>query len=505
MEQGLTTNQLIQELTKSPHGDLKAYEPIGRRAAKEQVEFLAHLIAWNARKGQIRDAKVALPVVALTAKAIDPEFKENALAHLASLDPRNLLRGLRFAKEIGVFQNGHGMKSMVRQYLRAREANWGWWQRTAVQHRSALKELYMLFDVHPAPLPREILMFNRAPAGSVFEKIRNLSAMPSLEAAGVIITEKIPFLVAMGALGKKAKEEALVMALVDRMSASELVNNSKMLERIGLKNSAVLRSAYAEALKKAEKSGKNTLKSAKAIDAVSDAGLKAQLTAMQEKQIAKVSVDGNWLVLGDKSPSMAESIEVSRLVSATLAKMVSGDVHLVFFDNTARYIKASGMTYEQILGKTRGVTAGGNGTSIGAGLQYALVNNLDVDGIAIISDGGDNQPPSFANCYKQYVQRQGKDIPIYLYRCDTSPQWRRETETWLNAFIRSLADIGQDVTQFDIRGGVDAYSLPNLVQTMRTNRYSLAQEILDTPLLTREKVYGHRKNEVAIESEEVYA
>jgi len=37
---------------------------------------------------------------------------------------------------------------------------------------------------------------------------------------------------------------------------------------------------------------------------------------------------------------------------------------------------------------------------------------------------------------------------------------------------------------------VDFYSLPNLVQTMRTNRYSLIEEIMETPLLTLEQAFA---------------
>ena len=492
---GLTPNEIISALAKSPHGKLEEYLPVGRRAAVEQPDFLAHLIAWNARKGQIRDAKVALPLMALTARSLYKDFRENALAHLASLDPRNLLRGLRFAKGVGVFQNGHGMKSMVRQYLRSREANWGWWQRTAVQYRQALKELYVLFDVHPAPVPREILFLNQYPAGSVFEKVKLLPSLPPVEAAGVIITEKIPFLVAIGALGANASNETLVMALIDRMSASELVNNSKMLEKLGMKTSPVLRSAYAAALKRAETSKANTLKSAKAIEKVSDPGLKAQLTAMQEKQIQGVSAQGDWLVLVDKSGSMRQAIELGRKVAAVIAKMAAGSVHLVFFDVMPYYHNVTGKTYEEIKELTRRVMAQG-GTSIGCGVRFAIDKKLDVDGIAIISDGGDNTSPLFCGEYEKLVKEAGKEPPVYLYRVNGDD----------NSLSRSAASAGIDIQVFDMTGSsVDEYSLPNLVQTMRTNRYSLVQEIMDTPLLTLEKVYGRKISIEQPESEAVNA
>jgi hypothetical protein len=42
---------------------------------------------------------------------------------------------------------------------------------------------------------------------------------------------------------------------------------------------------------------------------------------------------------------------------------------------------------------------------------------------------------------------------------------------------------------FDLRDGkTDYYSIPNLVQTMRSNQYSLVDEIMATPLLSLSEV-----------------
>jgi hypothetical protein len=49
---------------------------------------------------------------------------------------------------------------------------------------------------------------------------------------------------------------------------------------------------------------------------------------------------------------------------------------------------------------------------------------------------------------------------------------------------------GIAIEQFELGGHVDYYSLPNLVKTMRTSRYSLVDEILETKLLTFKDVFG---------------
>lgn len=86
MEKGLTRNQIIQELTRSPHGELTVYEKVGRAAAKEDAEFLAHLIAWNRIHGQVRDSKVALPVISLTEPTFNGELAENSNAKRTETD-----------------------------------------------------------------------------------------------------------------------------------------------------------------------------------------------------------------------------------------------------------------------------------------------------------------------------------------------------------------------------------------------------------------------------------
>ena len=80
MESGLTKQQIISVLAKSTHKNLTEYVPIGTQSASREAEFFGHLIAWNQRNGQIRDSKIALPVLAYKAKP-DPILVDNALAH----------------------------------------------------------------------------------------------------------------------------------------------------------------------------------------------------------------------------------------------------------------------------------------------------------------------------------------------------------------------------------------------------------------------------------------
>jgi hypothetical protein len=486
-EHGITKREIISELTKSPHGDLAAYLPRVRAACQSEPEFTAHLIAWNAKNGQVRDAKVALPSLSL-GYAGGVEFEENAEAHLALLDPRNLLRAVRFCKTTAKppYANGR-VKRLVARYLRAREEPYARFDRVAVQHRAALKELYALLHIKPSPTVNRALFQGLYPAGSLLEAVRLLSVMSNQEAAGTILEKKIPFLAATGALGKRAKEPDLVLALIQRMSPAELVTNTGMLERLGLQANPALRSAFEEKLNQVAGSKQVTLKTTRAAAAVKSDTVREKLRGAQERQMKNMAIEGDWLVLGDKSGSMERAIDVSRHVATTLAALVKGRVHLVFFDVMPRYVEVTGKTYDQLLAETKHVSATG-GTSIGCGLRMLLDKRISVDGIAIVSDAAENSTPFFAPVFSDYVNRLDVEPTVYLYKTDGERT---------DALERSCEMAGIDLQRFDLRGGIDYYSLPNLVATMRVGRYSLVEEIMATPLRTLTEVFGEEKEEAA--------
>ena len=290
MEQGLTKQRIVAELSKSPHGSLKEYVPIGQQAVKQEGEFAAHLIAWNHKVGQIRDSKVALPVIGL-AYENDAELLDNAFAHLALLGPRELLRAFYFARELRPSGKMVKLRQLIGDYLHEKEQDKGW-DHIAIQHRKTLKELYSLGHVLPEKDRTHAVLWGfkgkgdnkvllPVPKGSVFEVVANLKNMSPTEAAGSIMKYRIPFLIAMGALGAKAKEPDLVQALIQAMSPTELTTNVKMLEKLGMKTNPALRGAFDKAMEKASTSKKNTLKTTQAVEAVEDAGLKEKLRGLQ--------------------------------------------------------------------------------------------------------------------------------------------------------------------------------------------------------------------------------
>ena len=483
VETGISKNQIIAELAKSPHGDLKDYVPLARRAAVEEPDFLAHLISWNRDKGQVRDSKVALPIITLATPAFsDPDYLENSLAHLGTLAPKYLMRAWRFEKQVRMTTKRRKMFwAMIERYLRFREGNRRLWDQTAIQHRGPLQELYRTCHVKPAEWADRILFKNQYPKGSVFADVAALSNMGATEAAATIMKWKLPWLLVPMLLGKKLKEPDILMVMIERMSATDLVNQSKFLDKLGMQKIPAAKAAYEQALAKASANPKaNALRAAKAIEMVEDEGLKEKLRVVQEKQMKASGIEGDWLVLGDCSGSMSQAIEVSRHVSATLAKMVKGQVHLIFFNTSPTHFEVTDKSYDEILKATKRIVANG-GTSIGCGLQYVLDEKIDVGGIAIISDGGENTTPYFGKVYQRYVKELDRTPTVYLYLTDGES----------DVFSSRCAQDDIDVQKFDLRRKtLDLYSLPNLVGTMRTSRYSLVNEIMDTPFLTQDMVFA---------------
>jgi len=167
-----------------------------------------------------------------------------------------------------------------------------------------------------------------------------------------------------------------------------------------------------------------------------------------------------------------------------LARVVKGKVYLVFFDTSPRFVDATGKSYEE-LKKVTGTLQADGGTSIGCGLQLLLEKTLKVDGIAIVSDAGENTAPYFGDVYPKYCAKLGVEPNVYLYQTVGDPD---------NQFSRKCEAQHIDVQRFNVmHGAVDQYSLPDLVQSMRVGRYMLVEEILAYPFRTLDEVLTRTK------------
>jgi len=478
-EQVLTTQQIIGNLIKVVHKSKDLYVDDALKVVKQNPDLFAHLIAWNHINGEIRDTKVAFPVLSLRGSAGDQKcYFENAVAHLLLFDPRNLVKALSFHRDLNdkgiTVSEGSGtlLKKGVKDYLKVREENPGWWNKAAVQHRVSMKTLYSQYHVKPSPIADKILFKQQYPKNSVFEAIRQLKNMSSQEATGAILNYKIPFTIAIGAVGGVTKNSDLLLSLIENMSGAELITNSNMLSKLGIMNNPILKAAYEKGLSKARGDKKtSTLKAGRAASIIKDEKIKVKLEKLQETKIdALKGLEGDWLVLADKSGSMHTAIEKSKEVAAFLSRICKGKIYLVFFDVRPVMYDATGKSLEEIKKMTSGISAGG-GTSIGSGLQLISEKQIIINGIVICSDGGENTTPYFFNVYKQYENKFTISPMIYLIH------FPGEADVLTNqshGFSYEKLD-GKDL---------DYYGLPNLAKILRSSRYTLLDEIMQTPLLT---------------------
>lgn len=485
----ISRNQLVQNILKIGHKNLDDYTALGFKAIQEEPELFAHLIAWNFKKGEVRDSKVALPVLALRGEP-DKELLENAVAHLVSLDPRNLVRAIEFSRSLKTHRiysgAGNMLEKAVERYLRIREENPGWWIRSALQHRKSMKALYALYHIKPNGYAQAVLFKREKPKGSVFEALANIRNMNPQEAAGTILNHKIPFLVASRAVGGIKNKPDVVMALIDQTSGAELITNTKMFQSLGVFDNPVLKVAYDSAMERAKKDKRvSSLKAGQAAKALEKSGDKqgaAKMKAVQESKLEQLGgIEGDWLVLGDCSGSMHSSIEIAKQVAALIAQQVKGAVHLVFFNTGPYRFDATGKTLEQIKEMTKRIKAGG-GTSIGCGLELLADKNILVNGIAICSDGGDNTNPRFHQAYQKYAAKLGVEPTVYHL-------WVPGDSDYLG--MECTRD-GIQLQKFDV-SKMDYYALPNLVKTLRTSKFSLVDEIMETPLLKLADVFGKKE------------
>lgn len=477
---------LISSLMKIEHGDYKGYIPIGLQASQAEPELFAHFIAYNNGAGKVRDTKVAFPVIALrgVSKA-ERNLAENAVAHLMLLDPRNLVKAYNFSKEMTAsgMSIRSGFRDMledgIHQYLEARQSNSKFWDRTVLTHRGPMKRLYRLSHHKPTARAQAILFDGEYPEKSIFWKIANLSKMPPREAASIILTENIPFEVVVGSMSN-IKNPDVILALLEGATANQVVNNAKMFERLGIKSDPALKAAFDAALGRAKTDKRlNVLKAGVAAEKVESLG--ADLLNLQKEATKQLgSIEGNWLVLGDASGSMSTSMELAKKIAAIITERVLGKVWLIFFNTVPTPFEVTGKTYYQINDMTKNIKAGG-GTSVGCGVEYLYSRKEEVDGIAIVSDGGDNTGPLFGEAYRKYSQFIGKEPTVYFFEVDGDTD--------------SISKQVPGIEKFNLKQQkVDYNSLPNMVQTLRVNKYSLLDEIMATPLLTMDMVL-HRKED----------
>ena len=234
--------RLFNTLLTTPHRDLARIYPVHQEIVTQDPRFYVRFAAWYADEGEVRDHKEMF-VVNLVLSDF-PGHRDVGLALLRGMPPYQVGRVFDFIKgkvtrrtveeqekrrtattKVGLFSNvPRSMKTEITRYLREREADPDWFDGSVLQARRAIKRLYASLHVSPSPRAQAILFDDDPPPDSRLYALKQIaSARTPAEQARAIVENKIPYRVAASVI--RQMTPTVMVALIDRMSPQELINN----------------------------------------------------------------------------------------------------------------------------------------------------------------------------------------------------------------------------------------------------------------------------------------
>jgi hypothetical protein len=518
---------ILNTLLTTPHRDLEKVWPVHQDLIAKDPRFYVRLAAWYADHGDVRDHKEMF-IVALSLSDFEGH-RDVGLALLRQLPPYQVVRvvdfiggrkttrkvrkgeeqqALRHASkkarqraaraalgteaagseatpsepgkitvEFGLFRNvPRAMKTEVTRYLREREADPDWLDSSVLTARKALKRLYALLHVRPGERAQKILFDEQPPADSRLAALRTLAAASTpAEQARVIVESHIPYRIAATVV--RQMTPTVVLALVNQMSAQELINSLGALRRRGALDAPEIKTLIEAKLAEAKSADRvSALKTGQAIEAAGvSAELRQQLEAVADAQIkAKGRITRPTALLVDKSSSMHEAIELGKRIGAIVSAICESSLFVYAFDTMAHEIVARGNELADWERAFAGITANG-ATSCGVALKYLERKGQYVEQIVMITDEQQNTPPLFVPALREYAAALKANPSLVIVR----------TPGGSDFVEKQCRQEGVVVDVFQFNG--DYYSLPNLVPMLaRPSRLELLMEIMAYPLPQRQ-------------------
>jgi hypothetical protein len=508
--------EILNTLLTTPHRKLEQLWPVHRTLVEQDPRFYVRLAAWYHDHGDVRDHK-ELFIAALVLSAFEGH-RDVGLALLRGLPPYQVVRVLDFihgrkatrkvrtpapdrtgkgkgkaaeakipkakddapvtsvVEEFGLFRNPpRALRTEIIRYLREREADPEWFDSTVLVARKALKRMYALLHVAPGERAQKILFDEDPPADSRIFALKELARAESpADQARAIVEHAIPYRVAATVI--KQMTPTVLLALIDRMSSQELINNLGALRRRGAFDNpdlkAMIEAKLAEAKTAARVSAFKAEEAAKVADLSAD--VRHALEEVADAQVkAKGRIDRPTALLIDKSASMNLAIELGKRIGALVSSVSAQALYIYAFDTVAYPIESTGTDLAAWEKALHGITAGGS-TSCGVALETMRRKRQYVEQIILITDEEENTAPMFVETLKKYREEVKADPNVCFVR---TPGARTQLEDQCRA-----AGIMADAFQFT----GDYYALPNLVPLLsRPSKLDLLMEILEYPLPTR--------------------
>jgi hypothetical protein len=380
-------------------------------------------------------------------------------------------------ESFGLFKNPpRSLRTEIVRYLREREADADWFDGTVLVARKAVKRLYALNHVKPGGRAQRILFDEDPPADSRLYALRQLAKAESpAEQAAAIVENAIPYRVAATVV--KQMTPTVLLALIDRMSPQELINNISSLQRRGALDNPELKALVEQKLEAAKGAGRvSAFKAERAKEAGGAAISRDVRERLEQVADARVKAKGRiarpTALLIDKSQSMTAAIEVGKRIGAMISAVCERELYVYAFDTMAYPIQRGGADLASWERALAGINASG-GTSVGAAVEVMRKRNQYVEQIIVVTDEEENTAPMFTDALAKYRTACKAEPNVCIVRVGSSSI----------LFDRcTKAGVAADVFRF----GGDYYSLPNLVPLLsKPSKLELLTEIMDYPLPER--------------------
>lgn len=469
-ERDLRLNLMDTLLAPAP-GPSPEMVQLHQDALELDAPFYAHLACWYQRQGKVRSLQ-ELFIAGLFFSRFS-EHREAGWVCLQRLAPYQVARTVALSKQ-ALGRCPRILRSAVAHFLSRQEANPHRFDRVALRQASALKELYAGLHIAPGERAQAVLFRRKPPEGSLSWKVKQLSRCQSPAQQAVQVVELgLPFPMAVGLV--RQVTPAVLAALVEVMSPSEVMNHLKMLKTRGALEHPELRQRIQEKLEKARQDSRvSDYRAMVASRQIEDDEICQQLQDVSQHRLtSRGAILKSTALLVDKSSSLEQAIEVGKQVAALAAGLMKAPLHVLVFDTVARPILCQGTTIADWEHAFRGVSACG-ATSLGAPLAWLRANRIEVEQLVFVTDEEENTSPYLTDEWQLYVKERGVRPEITFVKVGSASDYLE----------RQLRQHKIPFDAYQFRG--DSYSLPNLIPFLtRPGRLDLLMEILATPLPTR--------------------
>ncbi|HEY7158821.1 MAG TPA: hypothetical protein VH575_33055 [Gemmataceae bacterium] len=485
---------ILNTLLTTPHRKLEAVWPVHQEMVGQDPRFYVHLAAWYHDHGEVRDHKEMF-VVSLVLSNF-PGHRDVGLALLRNLPPYEVGRVLDFingrkktrkvrataktpaqtVEELGLFRNPpRALRTEIARYLREREADVEWFDSSVLVARKTMKRLYALLHVAPGERAQKILFEEEPPADSRLFALRVLAQAGSpAEQARAIVEHQIPYRVAAAVV--RQMTPTVLLALIERMSPQELINNLGALRRRGVLDNPDLKALVERKLEAAKTDTRvSAYKAQVAADAAgATAEMAKALDAVTETRVkARGRIKRPTALLLDKSGSMSVALEVGRQLGAMISAVCAAELYAYAFDSIAYPVEPKGASLADWEKALLGVHAGGS-TSCGVVLEWMARQGQRVEQIVLVTDEGENTTPLFKDAYDTYARTVNVRPAVTIVKIGQAT----------NTIEQACRAKGVPLNVVEFRG--DYYALPNVIPFLTApSQTELLMEILNYPLPER--------------------